>query len=138
MPRSEFADFLARSLRILQREVPEAFARMAARLGDRGVRLSVDGRPCTLRFGAADFAIEDGEAPAQVEIVTRRGTILDLVDARLTLEDAIRSDRVFLRGPVDGVGRFHAALLSFLNGAMRASSMPEVLTDYRALGVDRS
>ncbi len=62
---------------------------------------------------------------------TTRAVILDLVDARAGLVEAILDDRLGLRGALPELARFHDGLMLYLHGAMRAPSFPGLLRRYR-------
>jgi hypothetical protein len=69
---------------------------------------------------------------ACVEVRTGRATLLALIDGVRTLHDAVLSDAVQLRGGPEDLARFQDALWLYLQGAVRAPSMPEILGSFRA------
>jgi hypothetical protein len=66
-----------------------------------------------------------------VVVRTGRATLLDLIDGRSSLTDAVLRDAVLLRGDRQDLVRFHDALWLYLQGAVRAPSMSELLRRYR-------
>jgi hypothetical protein len=130
-PPESFAAFVEAALLALARETPASYARLAALAGADGVRLAVDGPPVIVRFGARSHSLERGAAPAAVDLRSDRATILALLDADLTLLDALERDRLHLQGNVDAVLRFEQALGAFLEGAARAPSFPDLLAAFR-------
>jgi hypothetical protein len=127
-----FASFLGRSLDLLRRELPWGHEALCRALSPRVVVITVDGEAtgvsceeAMLRVGAAS------EDPA-VECRTTRGAILELVDARMTLVDAVCCDRVELRGSVEDLLAFHDGLMVYLGGAVRCPSFPWLLREFRA------
>jgi hypothetical protein len=135
MQRSEFGDFLARSLAVLEREMPRSHARLCAVMRDRCAAFRVDGPPVLLAFGDGGPTLGPlaGTAPG-VECELSKQTILDLVDGRLSLEEAVRGDRFLLRAPVRELQVFFEALQLYFRGAVRCPSLPVLLEAYRRGG----
>ncbi len=134
-----FVGFLARSLALLEREHPEAYARMCAALARRTVLLKVDDEAIELRFGKRRLRLaEPGVGGGQtVRAVTGRATILALVDGRLTLMDSVMQDRFEIFGGLDDLIAFHEGLMFYLHGAVRAPSFPALLRRFRTLETAR-
>lgn len=130
-PPDGFAAFLDSALLALAREAPASYLRLAGLAGAEGVRLAIGEPPVVVRFGARSHSLEPAPAPAAVEVQSDRATILALLDAELTLLAAIESDRLHVRGEADAVLRFEQALGAFLEGAVRAPSLPALLAAYR-------
>ena len=77
--------------------------------------------------------MSDGAADvAGARIVTSRTTILDVLDARVELGEAVESAKVSVRGSLDDVQRAHDSLLAYVHAAIRASSQPGLLSELRA------
>lgn len=130
-----FGYWVRRGVVSLARELPWASARMGAALGERVVHLVVDGELAAVRWrdGAARVRESaDPEAPPTVTLRTSRGVVLALADGDDTLLDAVLSGRVVLRGAARDLAAFHAALMAFLQGAVRAPSFTATLEDFRA------
>jgi hypothetical protein len=132
--RTPFASFLGRALAALRSEAPRAFSRLGAAAGRDGVRIDVDGPAVVLRFEGDRFDLAPDAGPASVEVRSDRATILALIDGEVRLLDAILDERLGVRGPVDAVLRFDAALTAFLDGAVRAPSLPTLLAAFRTGG----
>lgn len=137
MLRLEFGDYLGAALAALAREIPPAYAALTRALDGMSVRFDVDGRACSLRCADGVHALGAGLAGCDTEVATDTATILDLVDARCSLVQAVRSDRLHLRGPVAAVARFDRGLGAFLAGAVRGPSFPSLLEDLRLRGAAR-
>jgi hypothetical protein len=133
MPRSEFGDFLARSLAILERERPRHYAALCAAMRDRVALFRVDGPPVLVSFGEGRATVDPviTRAPVGIESALSKQTILDLLDGELSLEEAVLSDRFFVRAPVSELHVFFQALLHYLRGAVRCPSLPTLLAAYR-------
>jgi hypothetical protein len=96
------------------------------------VELDVDGEVFSLR-GGDRLQVSDGASDkAGVRIVTSRVTILDLLDARVGLGEAVEAGRVWVHGSLDDVQRAHDSLLAYVHAAVRASSQPALLSELRA------
>jgi len=124
----DFAAFLELSLRLLARQAPECYARLA-RVGD-AVRFAVEGEPVRLRFESGRHRI-DRQGAAALEVRSDRGTIGALAAGELSLLDAILTERFGLRGTADAAARFDAALLAFVDGAVRYPSFPALFDAFR-------
>jgi hypothetical protein len=126
------SSLLRRSVEHLENEVPDSYRLLVAELGPMVVELDVDGEVFSLR-GGDRLAVADG-APqlAGIRIVTSRVTILDLLDARVGLDEAVEAGTVGVRGSLDDVQRAHDSLLAYVHAAVRASTQPVLLSELRA------
>jgi uncharacterized protein with NAD-binding domain and iron-sulfur cluster len=126
------ASLLAESFRALASEMPEPSARMGQLLRGLSVALEVDGE----RF-AADFSAEprvrscSGEEP--VRMATTRAAILELLDGRRSLSDAVLEDAVSVVGPLDSLLRLHEGLRVYLHAAVRSPGFAVLLKRLRAV-----
>lgn len=126
-----FGEFLRESFAALAGEMPELYRRLCATLAPRQVRLQVGAEDIGLEFAADRVRfVACGPAPA-VELRTTRAVILDLVDARTALVEAVLDDRLGFRGALPELACFHDGLMLYLHGAMRAPSFPGLLRRYR-------
>jgi hypothetical protein len=126
-----FATFLTHSMALLGAEKPEVAARLGALLCDREARVQVDAERLGIVFPAGVFHLVEDVAQPFIELRSSRRTILDVVDGRLTLEDAVWGEHLWLRGHLDDLVRFHDALVLYLQGAVRCPSFPWLLDRYR-------
>jgi hypothetical protein len=126
------SSLLRRSVEHLENEVPDSYRLLTAELGPMVVELDVDGDVFSLR-GDGRLRVSDGAADtASVRIVTSRDAILDLLDARVGLGEAVEAGTVSVRGSLDDVQRAHDSLLAYVHAAVRASSQPALLSELRA------
>ena len=96
------------------------------------VELDVDGEVFSLR-GGHRLQVSDGAAQmAGARIATSRVTILDVLDARVALGEAVEAGTVSVRGSLDDVQRAHDSLLAYVHAAVRAPSHPTLLSELRA------
>jgi len=126
------SSLLRRSVEHLADEVPDSYRLLIAELGPMVVELDVDGEVFSLR-GGDRLVVSDGAADiAGARIVTSRATILDVLDARVGLGEAVEAGTVSVAGSLDDVQRAHDALLAYVHAAVRASSQPALLSELRA------
>jgi hypothetical protein len=126
------SSLLRRSVEHLQDEMPDSYRLLLAELGPMVVELDVDGDVFALR-GGDRLAVSDGAArTADVRIVTSRVVILDLLDARVGLGEAVEAGTVSVHGSLDDVQRAHDSLRAYVHAAVRAYTQPELLSELRA------
>lgn len=126
-----FGRFLHDAMVALQREHPQAWEGVCAALRSRLVTLRVDAEIVPLRFTAQQVAFTPFAPDAHVELSTDRPTIHALVDGELSLESAVRHNRLRLSGAPADLIRFHEGLLCWLHGAVRSPSFPALLAGFR-------
>lgn len=123
---------LRRSIAHLEDEVPQSYRVLVATLGSLVVQLDVDGEVFALR-GGDRLRVSNGTAPgAGVRIATSRLAVLELIDARVGLGEAVEAGMVRVHGSLDDVQRAHEALQAYVHAAVRASSQPALLSQLRA------
>lgn len=126
------SSLLRRSVQHLEDEVPDSYRLLVAQLGPMVVELDVDGEVFSLR-GGDRLQVSDGAAQlADARIATSRVAILDLLDARVGLGEAVEAGMVGVHGSLDDVQRAHDSLLAYVHAAVRASTQPGLLSELRA------
>lgn len=131
------AALLRRSVGHLADEVPASYRLVLDRLGPLVVALDVDGERFALRGGpsleVSDLDVSDGDpGTAGPRITTSRTAILDVLDARIGLHDAVQAGAVTVEGSLDDILRVHDTLLAYVHAAVRAPSVPGLLSALRA------
>lgn len=125
------SSLLRRSVEHLEDEVPDSYRLVLEALGPLVVVVDVDGELFSLR-GDRRLVVSDGPAGAAgARISTSRAGILDLLDARVGLDEAVQAGTVSVRGSLDDVLRAHDTLLAYVHAAIRAPSQPALLTALR-------
>jgi len=82
-----------RSLGHLEAEVPASYRHLVSALGPLVVEVSVDGGVFTLSTGQDRLAVRDGAlAGAGARVRTSRSAILAVLDAEVSLAEAVESD----------------------------------------------
>ncbi len=127
----QVSSLLRRSVEHLAEEVPDSYRLVLERLGPMVVELDVDGELFSLR-GGHRLEVSDGAADtAGTRIATSRAAILDVLDAKVGLGEAVETGTVAVRGSLDDVQRAHDTLLAYVHAAVRAPSQPELLAALR-------
>ncbi|MDH6198749.1 hypothetical protein M2272_005409 [Mycobacterium frederiksbergense] len=128
----QVSSLLRRSVQHLADEVPDSYRLVLEGLGPLVVELDVDGELFSLR-GGRRLEVSDGAAEtAGARIVTSRDAILDVLDARLGLEEAVQAGVLNVRGSLDDILRAHDTLRAYVHAAIRAPSQPALLAALRA------
>ena len=130
-PESSFKWFIAASLQALRAECPGAFGLLCVQLAPRRVRLTIEGEKVTLAFDSSQVRVLARARNATVQLETTRQTILDVIDARLTLEEAVLADLILLKGRTEDLSAFHAGLVTYVRGGVRCPSFPRLLDRFR-------
>jgi hypothetical protein len=125
------AALLADSFQVLAREQPEAYARMCALLEGLSVAVWVDEERFAADFSSRGASVRalTGHEPARVS--THGRTLLEVLDARRSLTEAVLADAVRVVGPLDTLLRLHEGLLLYLRGAVRCPGFASVLRRLR-------
>jgi hypothetical protein len=131
MPPADFFVFLRKSLSCIADEEPDAHRALTAAMGSMRARLVADGVARIILFDPPDWKIYAGPSEADLEVAFDRQIIMDLIDGRLTMEDAIYQERLRMRGSVETIERFHGALLIYLEGLIRTPGAAVMLESYR-------
>ncbi|WP_458317363.1 SCP-2 sterol transfer family protein [Mycolicibacterium brisbanense] len=124
------AALLRRSVGHLADEVPASYRLVLERLGPLVVALDVDGERFALR-GGPHLEVADGDVSGSPRITTSRAAILDVLDARIGLHDAVQAGAVNVEGSLDELLQVHDTLLAYVHAAVRAPSLPGLLSALR-------
>jgi hypothetical protein len=127
----QVSSLLRRSVGHLEDEVPDSYRLVLEKLGPLVVELDVDGELFSL-WGGHTLEVSDGAAAMPgARITTSRATILDVLDAKVGLEEAVEVGTVNVRGSLDDILRAHDTLLAYVHAAVRAPSQPGLLDALR-------
>lgn len=97
----------------------------------REVLLFVDGEEVSLTFAPGGVYLAPQVRYPTVVLHTSRRTILDVIDARLTLNEAVLADEILLQGSPADLAVYHEGLLTYVRGAVRCPSFPSLLERFR-------
>lgn len=125
------ATLLRRSVGHLADEVPASYRLVLDRLGPLVVTLDVDGERFALRGGHRLEVRDEPEGFSGPRITTSRAAIVDVLDARMGLHDAVQTGAVTVAGSLDDILRVHETLLAYVHAAVRAPSVPGLLSALR-------
>jgi len=128
---SNFAEFVKTAVALLREEFPRAYFLICAEIAGRTISGECDNQKVFLDCQTLEVLFPDYIDDPEVRAETSRQTILDAIDARVTIEEAIRDGSLFISGPKDYVVRCHSALLTFVRGAIRSPSFPALLQEFR-------
>lgn len=127
----QVSSLLRRSVQHLADEVPDSYRLTLDALGPLVVALDVDGEQFSLT-GGRQLVVTDGEpTSAHVRITTTRGTVIDVLDANVGLQDAVEAGTVGVRGSLDDVLRLHDTLRAYVHAAVRAPTQTGLLDALR-------
>ena len=130
------AETLRRAFAILACDELAAFVALSDALRGLVVRCAVDGEVFTV-LGRAQLIVRRGPiARADAHVVASRAAILDLIDGRLTVLDAVLARRLTLVADIGHLVRLSRAQRAFAEGAARTRQMRALLAAYRD-GTDR-
>jgi hypothetical protein len=118
-------------LTLLHDEFPRAYFQICSALAGRRISLAIGGDRMTIEVARFGIGFSAPTEDADVRVASDNQTILDTIDARLTLEGAIRSARLFAAGKHEDLEACHQALLAFVRGAVRSPSFPPLLEEFR-------
>ena len=128
---SGFAVLLEDSFALLAEECPEAYTGICHVLTPHEVCLTIGAETVSIRFGQEVVEVLRVPQEPAVYLSSTKQTLLDLADARFTLEAAIMRDLLHVRGKMDDLIRFYESLQLYVQGAVRCPSFPALLSDYR-------
>lgn len=127
----DFAPFLREALDTIAAGAPAHHRRLARLLRPVSLHLRVGREAMGVTSDGAVVEVSGGQEAATVRLETSRQTILALLDAETSLEDAVLDESIVLVGAVDDLLRFHDGLMAFLNGAVRCPELDGLLARYR-------
>jgi hypothetical protein len=127
----DFFEFLGKSMRLLERETPQRYRAIRESIGTLRARLTADDATRVVSFDRSGFAALAATSTSDVEARFGRGVVLRLIDGETTLDQAILDDALYVRGSVEAVERFHAAVSLYVEAAVRAPGFVSLLEAYR-------
>lgn len=125
-----FQRFLARSLEVLESELPAGYAAVVERLGSAAVQIEVDGE----RLGVVG---NNGRLRIVSHVLrptaAARGTsraLREILEGERTLESAVLAETIDLQGTLVALAAFHETLHAYFNAAVRCPSFAALLDQY--------
>ncbi len=129
-----FVRLLGESLALLDAHVPHAVSAMRRQLGSMAVVIAVDDQVASVSMHRHPPVLRGDRGSAPVDVHLPRTVFDDLLDGRLSTLDALRLDRLWMRGELTDLVAFHGALQSYVHGAVRCPGFPALLRRWRASG----
>lgn len=131
LPEDSLQRFLQESFNTLERECRPAFTGLCTTLSHLSLGFRVDEEEIYLTF-LPDQVFFLPLPPAEyLEITTSKAAVLALVDAELTLYEAVAHDKMIIRGDSRAIARFYDGLMLYLKGAVRSPTFPRLLDRFR-------
>ncbi|MDX1875588.1 SCP-2 sterol transfer family protein [Mycolicibacterium sp. 120266] len=125
------SSLLRQSVYHLADEVPDSYRLVLRTLGPLVVELAVDGERFSLR-GGRRLEVCGADDRAGTRVVTTRVGILEVLDAVITLDEAVEGGAVAVHGGLDEILRAHDTMRAYVHAAVRAPSQPALLSALRA------
>ena len=134
MSYGDFAEFLLRSFEVLRVEKLEAYGALVSGLEHDPIRFIDRDRQSTflLHVDEGQLRVGSPRLTGALEITLSRQIVVELLNGTVSLEGAIRADRLVVRGGVRELARFFEILQTYVRAALRAPSMPALLDAYCA------
>lgn len=123
----EFMTLVGHSLERLEHEYPPSYVALHHRLRRHCLQLEIDGERFSLFPDGGSLQLGEAGREVTVELRTSRRILLDVLENRLSLLDAVLQGSLFLRGTAQALSDFHEALVIYIRGAVRCPSFPALL-----------
>lgn len=128
---NQVSSLLRRSVDHLAEEVPDSYRLLLETLGPLVVELQVDDERFWLKGGRRIEVCDGAPGTPGARISASRDAVLAVLDAAVSLEQAVEAGMVEVRGALDEILRAHDTLLAYVHAAVRAPSQPGLLTALR-------
>ena len=135
---------MRRSIELVRRDCPQAWARVRHEMKGRLLSMEVDGEAFDVDVSAPEPAFLERavafDPPPEgiILLVAGRVALLELVDGERSLLDAAFDESVLLRGATRDLAAFDVAMRAFLSGAVRSADCVDLLARYRAWADQRA
>lgn len=125
--------FVERALGVLAAESPAAYHRLADQLRPAPTSMEVDGESFSIDARGDRLRVVRGPLRgAGGRVSADSAVILDLIDGRTEVLEAVVGGRLDVRGDLDAVLRLARGLSAFVEGAVRSPGLRGLLDEYRA------
>jgi hypothetical protein len=129
-----FESYVRRSLTILKREQPRMYAELRRAFADSAVDASVSGERVHIYGRGDEILVEkiNGDATSSSIRATSTLEIIErILEGEQSLLDVVWRDQVHLVGSLERLLVVHAALVLYLQAAVRCPSIPRLLNQFR-------
>ncbi len=137
MSYGEFADYLAASLDVMARQVPTAYSRLCAALEHRPIHFRSDGSEFGIESSDTALSLCSPPSSSVLEVTLSKDIVVDLLNGKSSLYEAVRDERLLLKGSVSDLSFFFHALQIYVRGAIRSPGMAPLLSTYCSTNTTR-
>jgi hypothetical protein len=134
---------LQESFTVLADEMPVAWERFCEGLDGYRVVLHVEDEHFAVRFSDRAAEVTSALDAPDATVETTYDTILAVLDAELSLHEALMGDQLRVTAPLPLILKLHNAVIAYVHGGVRCASFPSLLdrflrmvSHHRAEGVD--
>jgi hypothetical protein len=131
-PEASLRGLLQESFACLEREIPQAYQQVCALLDGLTVGISLDDETVVIDCAGGRERVRVDGGQVSAELCTSRRAVLAVLDGRLSLAEAVLTDAVRVKAPLDTLERLNRALEAYVHGAVRSRAFPGVLARFRA------
>jgi hypothetical protein len=133
MDQRDFFWFLGQSMDLLRREAQETYFLMSSKMGQLRAGIAVGSKQQVAYFDHGQFNLSNDLSRSDIEVVLTDMAVIDLIDARQSLDKALLNEVIFVKARLDVLEKFDSCLKIYLYGALRAPGMPKLLLEYRRI-----
>lgn len=123
--------YITQALSHLSRDVPAAYAAIQDTCAELRLSVMSDRSESTVWITQPRIEVFGPVSNADVTAQFQETVITDLIDARLSIGEALAQDLLVLVGSTENLDRLVAGLQFFLRGAIRSRALQELLDDFR-------
>jgi hypothetical protein len=129
---------LGESFEVLAREMPTAWDRMCKILEGCAVILHIEDEHFSVRFSGRSTKLTSAldESP-DATVETTIDTIVAVLDAELSLHEALMGDRLRVKASLPLILRLYDAIITYVHGGVRCASFPPIFDRFRRMVSDR-
>lgn len=136
MPPHRFFEYLSRSFFVLKMENRNSYNGLVSRFGAMQALLECDREARLISTVNGNMKISEDVSGAGPQICFEKSTILDLVDAQLSIQEALYSDQLRVMGALDDLEVLNDCLFIYLHAAIRCRGIPPLLDEFRCAVVE--
>lgn len=121
-PEPTVAGLLQQSFRVLRLEAPAAYRALCGALLNRDIGLRIGVESMGLRSDGRDIWVCHASSAAVAHVEANLGIVLDIIEGRSTLLDALLDGRLAARAVLDDTLALHDGLMAYVHGAATSPS----------------
>lgn len=128
---------LEESFAVLACEMPAAWERFCKSLEGCVVVLCVEDERFAVRFSGRSAKVTLVFELPDATVETTHDTILAVLDAELSLHEALMDDRLRVTASLPLILQLYDAVIAYVHGGVRCASFPSLLDRFRRMGSHR-